>query len=80
MNSSKRAAVNVNPEAPARPTTAAELRIEGRHLTLVTDHGTRIPFAVCGLWSAVVAIYDEGELRHLLFHAGTGAVSELETP
>jgi hypothetical protein len=80
VNSSKRAAVGVNPEAPARPTTAAKLRVEGRHLTLIPDNGARIPFAVCGLCSAVVAIHHEGELRHLLFHADTGAISEAEKP
>ena len=80
MNSSKRAAVDVNLDAPARPTTPADMRIEGRHLTLITNHGACIPFAVCGLCSAVVAIHDEGELRHLLFHVDTGAISEAETP
>jgi hypothetical protein len=80
VNSSKRAAVDMNPHALARPTTAADMRIEGRYLTLVTDHGTRIPSAVCGLCSAVVAIHDEGELRRLLFHADTGAISGPQAP
>lgn len=63
-----------NLRSEGRTTAEWDMRIEGRHVTLITAHATPVPFAVCGLCSALVAIDDEGELRHLLFHSATSTI------
>lgn len=46
-----------------------EVRREGRLVAVRTAAGARLPVAVCGLCSALVAVDGDGELRHARFHA-----------
>ena len=45
------------------------LRREGRLVTVITGAGIRLPLAICGLCSALVAVDEDGELWHARFHA-----------
>lgn len=42
-------------------------RREGRLVTVITASGVRLPLAVCGLCSALVAVDEDGELWHARF-------------
>jgi hypothetical protein len=37
--------------------------------------GSSLPAAICGLCSALVAVADEGELRHAVFHEATATIA-----
>lgn len=45
-----------------------DMRIEGSHVTFANVDGEQVKVAVCGLCSALVAVNDDGELRHLISH------------
>jgi len=62
-----------------RPAKPADLRTEGRHVTLLIDSGSVLPVTVCGLCSALVDIGNDGELRHALFHDATNTITALWT-
>jgi hypothetical protein len=48
-------------------------RREGRLVTVITGAGVRLPLAICGLCSALVAVDEDGELWHARIHAAVDA-------
>jgi hypothetical protein len=56
-----------------------DMRQEARHVNVTTTPGPALPVALCGLCSALVAIDDEGELRHALFHDATDTIPPTPT-
>jgi hypothetical protein len=55
-------------------TRPVDLRTEGRHAVLLTGPGRHPPVAVCGLCSVLVAVDDDGELRHAVLHDATDTI------
>lgn len=53
-----------------------DMRVEGSHVALADVGGVPVNVAICGLCSALVAVKDDGELRHLLSHVDSGAIEE----
>ena len=53
-----------------------DMRREGSHVGLRDLGGEPVNVAVCGLCSALVAVNDDGELRHLLSHVDSGTIAE----